>query len=171
LLAAAVVSNLSTYVLRSVTEIPKEVPPWGIDLVAGCAVICYVAVNSVRSEPWQHKTLHLVSACVALCGVTALILQGLTALASLIVHPEAHHLAFIRTLTLCAAALALAFSGARWRRLELTRLSFAILALLALKLVAEDLRHGHLGYTAASIGLVAMTLISVPRVGRIRPAT
>jgi hypothetical protein len=97
--------------------------------------------------------------------------HGLATLTSLVVHPATHHLAFIRTLTLCAVALALAFSGARWRRLELTRLGFAVLVLLALKLVAEDLRHGHLGYTAASICLVAITLIAVPRVGRIRPAT
>jgi predicted tellurium resistance membrane protein TerC len=97
--------------------------------------------------------------------------QEFTTLTSLIVHPAAHHLAFIRTLTLCAVALALAFSGAHWRRLELTRLGFAVLVLLAVKLVAEDLRHGHLGYTAASICLVAFTLIAVPRVGHTRPAT
>jgi hypothetical protein len=87
------------------------------------------------------------------------------------VHPALYQLAFIRTLTLCAVALALAYSGAQWRRLELTRLGFAALVLLALKLVAEDLRHGHLGYTAASLCLVAITLLAVSRVGRIRPAT
>jgi hypothetical protein len=171
LLIAAVGSGLSGYVVRVATGMPKEAPPWGIDLVSGCAVICYVAVNSHRGDLWQEKALHLVSACLAICSVTALMVHGLATLTSLVVHPATHHLAFIRTLTLCAVALALAFSGARWRRLELTRLGFAVLVLLALKLVAEDLRHGHLGYTAASICLVAITLIAVPRVGRIRPAT
>jgi hypothetical protein len=171
LLTAAVASGLSGYVLRVATEMPKEAPPWGIDLVSGCAVISYVIVNSYRGDPWQQKTLHLVSAFLAICGVTAMMVQGLTTLTSLIVHPALYQLAFIRTLTLCAVALALAYSGAQWRRLELTRLGFAVLVLLALKLVAEDLRHGHLGYTAGSLCLVAITLIAVSRVGRTRPAT
>ncbi|MGA8668553.1 MAG: hypothetical protein WB679_01675 [Terracidiphilus sp.] len=171
LLIAAAASGLSGYVARMATGLPNEAPPWSIDLVSGCAVICYVAVNSYRGDLWQVKALHLVSACLAICGVTALTIHGLATLTSLVVHPATHHLAFIRTLTLCAVALALAFSGARWRRLELTRLGFAVLVLLAVKLVAEDLRHGHLGYTAAAICLVAVTLIAVPRVGRIRPAT
>ena len=171
LLTAAVASGLSGYVLRVATEMPKEAPPWGIDLVSGCAVISYVIVRSYRGDSWQQKTLHLVSAFLAICGVTAMMVQGLTTLASLIVHPALYQLAFIRTLTLCAVALALAYSGAQWRRLELTRLGFAALVLLALKLVAEDLRHGHLGYTAGSLCLVAITLIAVSRVGRTRPAT
>ena len=171
LLIAAAASGLSGYVARMATGLPNEAPPWSIDLVSGSAVICYVAVNSYRGDLWQVKALHLVSACLAICGVSALTIHGLATLISLVVHPATHHLAFIRTLTLCAVALALAFSGARWRRLELTRLGFAVLVLLAVKLVAEDLRHGHLGYTAAAICLVAVTLIAVPRVGRIRPAT
>jgi hypothetical protein len=171
LLTAGVASGLPGYVLRMATEMPKEAPPWGIDLVSACAVICYVTVNSDRNQPWQPKTLHLVSACLVILGVTALLLQGLTTLASLFVNPAAHHLALVRTLALCAVALGLAFIGAHWRRLELTRLGFAVLVFLAIKLVAEDLRHGHLGYTAASICLVAITLIAVPRVGRIRPET
>jgi hypothetical protein len=171
LLTAGVASGFLGYILRVATEMPNEAPSWGIDLVSGCAVVCYVTVSSNRGDPWQQKTLHLVSACVAICGATALMVQGFTTLTSLIVHPAAHHLAFIRTLTLCAVALALAFGGAHWRRLELTRLGFAVLVLLAVKLVAEDLRHGHLGYTAASICLVAFTLIAIPRVGHTRPAT
>ncbi len=171
LLTAGVASGLPGYVLRVATEIPKEAPPWGIDLVSACAVICYVTVNSDRNQPWQPKTLHLVSACLGILGVTALLLQGLTVLASLFVNPAAHHLALVRTLALCAVALGLAFIGAHWRRLELTRLGFAVLVFLAIKLIAEDLRHGHLGYTAASICLVAITLIAVPRVGHIRQET
>jgi hypothetical protein len=78
-----------------------------------------------------------------------------------------HHLAFIRTLTICAAALALAFSGAHWRRVELTRIGYAALALVAAKLVFEDLRLGHLEFIAASIFLFAVTLIAVPRIARL----
>ncbi len=87
-------------------------------------------------------------------------------LASIRIQPGAHHLAFIRTLTLCTVALGMVFAGARWRRVELTRLGYATVVLVAIKLVAEDLRHGHLIYIAASISMVALTLIAAPRLAR-----
>jgi len=74
--------------------------------------------------------------------------------------------AFIRTLIICAMALGLAFAGSHWRRLELRRLAYAGLALVAAKLVYEDLRHGHMGFIAGSIFLFALTLIGVPRLTR-----
>ena len=55
--------------------------------------------------------------------------------------------------------------GARagvWRRAlapgELTRLGYAAMALVAVKLVTEDLRHGHLAYIAASMMCGRLTL-------------
>jgi hypothetical protein len=98
--------------------------------------------------------------------MAALAAQGMMSLVAWSTNPGPHHLAFIRTLTLCAAALALAFSGAHWRRMELTRIGYAALALVAAKLVFEDLRHGHLEFVAASIFLFAVTLIAVPRIAR-----
>jgi hypothetical protein len=103
---------------------------------------------------------------VAIGAAAALLVQGLMWLTALSVNPGAHHLAFIRTLTICMAALALAFSGAHWRRMELTRVGYATLVLVAAKLVFEDLRHGHLEFIAASIFLFAVTLIAVPRIAR-----
>ena len=38
--------------------------------------------------------------------------------------------------------------------------------LVAVKLIFEDLRQGHLGFVAASIFLFAITLIAVPRIAR-----
>jgi predicted tellurium resistance membrane protein TerC len=64
--------------------------------------------------------------------------------------------------------LALAFSGSHWRRVELTRIGYAVLALVAVKLLLEDLRHGHMEYIAASIFLFAVTLIVVPRIARMK---
>ena len=104
---------------------------------------------------------------MAIAAAAALLVQGLMALIALGVNPGAHHLAFIRTLTICTAALGLAFAGAHWRRMELTRIGYATLALVAAKLVFEDLRHGHLEFIAASIFLFAITLIAVPRISRI----
>jgi hypothetical protein len=50
--------------------------------------------------------------------------------------------------------------------MELTRIGYATLALVAAKLVFEDLRQGHLEFVAASIFLFAVTLIAVPRIAR-----
>ena len=166
LLAAAAASGLPDYVFRAVAGALPGSPVPGVCLVAASAILCYAVGKPHQGETWQRQILHLVSASVALGAVAALLVVGLMALAAFWVHPGAQHLAFIRTLTLCAAALALAFSGAQWCRIELTRIGYATLALVAVKLVFEDLRHGHLEYIAASIFLVALTLIAVPRLTR-----
>jgi hypothetical protein len=120
----------------------------------------------VVGEPWKSQVLHLAVAALAVGSAAALLVQGMVALTALKVIPGAHHVAFIRTLVLCSAALTLVFGGARWQRRELTRIGYATLVLVAVKLVAEDLRHGHLAYIAGSIFLFALTLIAAPRVAR-----
>jgi hypothetical protein len=81
------------------------------------------------------------------------------------------HVAFIRTLAVCAIALAMAFGGSRWGRLEMTRLAYGALAFVAAKLIFEDLRHGRMEFIAGSIVLFALTLIAVPRLVRMTPKT
>jgi hypothetical protein len=171
LVAAAAASGLFSFFASALVGTPPGTPALGICVVTVCAILCYAAAMPRKGESWKPQTLHLAFAALAVGAAAALIVQGLVSLVALKIVPGAHHLAFIRTLTLCAAALALAFSGAHWRRLELTRLGYAVLALVAVKLVAEDLRHGHLGYIAASIFLVALTLIAAPRVARARQKT
>jgi hypothetical protein len=62
----------------------------------------------------------------------------------------------------------LAFAGSRWHRPEMRRIAYAALGFLAIKLLFEDLRHGHLEFIAASIFLFALALIGVPRLARVR---
>ncbi len=168
LVAATAGSGLFSFLISAWIGTPPGAPGTGIWLAAASAVLCYVASKHGKGEAWKAQTLHLAAAALAASAVAALLVEGLTGLAALRVQPGAHHLAFIRTLTLCTVALALAYGGAQWRRAELTRLSYAALALVALKLVTEDLRHGHLAYIAASIFLVALTLIAAPRVAKAR---
>jgi hypothetical protein len=97
--------------------------------------------------------------------------QGFLALAALAVNLEVHHIAFIRTLTLCAVSGAFAFGGAHWGRLEMKRVAYTILAFVAAKLLFEDLRHGRMEFIAGSIFLFALTLIAVPRLLRTRKNT
>ena len=168
LLAGAAESGLPSFLVSAFVGTPQGAPAAGVWLIACSAILCYAAAQPREGESWLAQTLHLGFAALAAAAVAALLVEGLTGLVALRIQPGAHHLAFIRTLTLCAAALALVFSGAHWRRVELTRLGYAAMALVAIKLVTEDLRHGHLAYIAASIFLVALTLIAAPRVVRTR---
>jgi hypothetical protein len=168
LLAASAASGLLNFVVNALVGTPGGAPAAGVWLIAACAVLCYVLAQPRQAERWIPQTLHLGFAALAAGAVAAFLVDGLVALTALRVMPGAHHLALIRTVTLCAAALVLVSGGARWRRRELTRLGYTALALVAVKLVAEDLRHGHLAYIAASIFLVAFTLIAAPRVARAR---
>ena len=168
LLVGAAESGLPGFLISSLAGTPQGAPSASIWLIAGSTILCYAAALPRTGESRLLQTLHLGFAALAAAAVTALLAQGITGLAALRIQPAAHHLAFIRTLTLCIVALALAFAGARLKRIELTRLGSAALALVAIKLVAEDLRHGHLAYIAASIFLVALTLIAAPRLARAR---
>jgi hypothetical protein len=166
LLAAAAAGGLFSYAFGALAGSLPTVPPLSVCLVSACAAVCYAACKSRKGEPLNEQIFHLVSASLAILAVAALLVHGLVGLTALRVNPEAHHLAFIRTLIICVAALALAYGGAHWRRMELTRLGYATLALAAAKLVFEDLRHGHLEFIAAAIFLFAITLIAVPRIAR-----
>jgi hypothetical protein len=168
LLMAAAASGLLVYLSQALAGTLPGVPGLGVCMASACAVLCYAAALPRAGEPWMPQALHLAVALLAACAAAALLIVGLAHLLALSVPLGAHHLAFIRTFTICAAAVALAFSGAHWRRIELTRIGYAALALIAVKLVLEDLRHGHLEYIAASIFLFAITLIAVPRVARAR---
>jgi len=164
--AAAVASGLLEYAARALALAFPAFPGWGVGVVSVCAVLCYADARPGANQLWQKQFLHIVTASLAVAATAALFVSVAVRLAALAVHPEAHHLAFIRTLILCALALALAYAGPRWRRMELTRIGYALLVLVAAKLLFEDLRVGHLGFIAASIFLFALTLIAVPRLAR-----
>ncbi|MGH9562986.1 MAG: hypothetical protein ACRD3S_16160, partial [Terracidiphilus sp.] len=168
LLAAAAGSGLLSFLASALVGTPNGGPSAPVWLIAVCALLCYVLVAPDREASRTQQILHLAFAALATCAVMALVINGLVALTALRVIPGAHHLALIRTIVLCAAAIALVSGGARYQQRELKGLGYAALALVAVKLVVEDLRHGHLAYIAASIFLVAFTLIAAPRAARVR---
>jgi hypothetical protein len=136
-------------------------------IVSASALLCYAIGKRGTQKNWRQQLLHLILAALAVFALAALLVHGLLQITACGVAPGAHHVAFIRTLILCAFALALAFTGSRWHRVELTRLAYATLGLVAAKLLFEDLRLGHLQLIAAAIFLFAITLIAVPRLARI----
>jgi len=167
LTGAAVASGLLDYCWRALALAVPPGPTWIVIVVAASAALCYALEQHDPDAPWNLQMLHVVAASLATCAAAALLVSGLLRLTALGVTLGSHHVAFIRTLIACLAALLLAFSGAHWRRMELTRIGYAALVLVAAKLVLEDLRHGHLAFSAASIFLYAVTLLSVPRLVRL----
>ena len=166
LVAAAAVSGLLEYALRALVGTLPGAPSWSVCFVTACAAVCYAAGRGGERELWMRRILPAVCASVAIGALAAMLVEGFVGLASISLNPGPQHIAFLRTLTLCAMSLALAFSGAHWRRRELTGMGYGLLALMAVKMIFEDLRHGHLEFIAASIFLFAVTLIAVHPVAR-----
>jgi hypothetical protein len=171
LLVAAVASGLMGYAFHAlIGTLPVSLTA-SVCLVAACAFVCSAVGKRGSPESWMQQSINLATAALAVFALAALLVEGLLRLVALHWPPEAPHIAFIRTLVLCALALALAKAGSRWRRVELTRIAYATLGLIAAKLLLEDLPLGHLEVIAASIFLFAITLIAVPRLARIEQKT
>lgn len=168
LLAATFASGLLLWEVHSLAgRFPTAPLPIHFD-VAAAAILCYVAVARAAGESRSQELLRLLSAGLSLSAAAALLVWGLVRV-SAGGSPAPERLALLRTLTGCALALLLAWSGARRERRELIRLAWVSLACLAGKLLFEDMRHGHLGFTAASIFLYAVTLLVLPRLVRSHP--
>ncbi len=166
LATAAIASGLFEYAFLALAGSQAAKPSWSLFLVSAAAVSCYAAVKERVGEDWHQQFLHFIPALLASCAVAALMAQGLLHLAALFITPDVFHVAFIRTVAICSLALALAFGGAHWHRLQMTRIAYAALACEAAKLLFEDLRHGRMEFIAASFFLFAITLIGVPRLAR-----
>lgn len=164
LLASAWASGLLAYIFQALAGTPPGVPSFSTCLTASCAALCYGLLSARPATMRQGRPFAFLFASIAAMAAAALLAQGSASLAAGAFQVGPHHRALIRSFILCVAALVLAFSGARWRRPELTHIGYAVVGLEAIKLVVEDLRHGHLAYVAASVCLFAFTLIAIPRV-------
>jgi hypothetical protein len=167
LAAATVALGLPVYAFSALVGSATARPSWSILLVLAAAASCYAAMKELPAESGRNQFLHFVPALILSCAIVALLVQGLLRLAAFFVTPDVFHVAFIRTVAICSAALALAFGGARWHRLQMTRIAYAALAFEAIKLLFEDLLDGRMEFIAASIFLFAITLIGVPRFARV----
>jgi hypothetical protein len=166
LTAATVASGLPGYAFSALAGSPTARPFWSILLVSAAAASCYAASKELPAESGRNQFLHFVPALIVSCATVALLVQGMLRIAAFFITLDVFHVAFIRTLAICFVALALAFGGARWHRLQMTRIAYAALAFEATKLLFEDLHHGRMEFIAGSIFLFAMTLIGIPRLAR-----
>ncbi len=170
--AAAFSSGLVAWIARAMTGALPSSPGWIVFLVSASSVICYLALprsNPESGDRWWTRLLRLLAAALAAAASASLLVWLLLRLTAVAVVPYASHIAVIRTLITCALALGLASSGALWQRIELAWLAWAALAFGASKLLFEDLRHGRLVFTAASLFLYAVTLLLIPRLTHPKP--
>jgi len=141
--------------------------PW----VAGAFAILSYGLTWVPSSTneiefglrWPQKMVRLALAALAAGTLLSLAMTaGMAALGTLI--PP--RMASLRTVVLCILALALGWSGARFRRVELSWLAYAAIALCTVKLLFEDLRAGSAGAIAFSLFCYGMCWLVVPRFAR-----
>ncbi len=164
--AAAFASGLLEYAGRALAGTFPAAPGGMVWIAAVSALLGYAVGGRFRGEHWNQRLLRLLSAILAVSAVATFLVSGLVWLAAVGMTPGESHVAVIRTLITCALALGLAFSGARWRRIELVWTAYGALALVTAKLLFEDLPHGQSGSIAISIFLYAVTLMVVPRLAR-----
>ena len=166
LIAAAYACGLLEYSAHALAGTFPTPPPVIAWIIAASAVLCYAAVGQLRSESWKQRLFQILSATLAVGAVATALVSALVALSANFITPGTSHVAVIRTLTACALALALAYFGPRWHRIELVWVTYATLVFVAAKLLLEDLSQGHPEFIAASIFLYAVTLILVPQLVR-----
>jgi len=165
-LVIASLNEMLNYAVQALAgEMPFR-PTLSVLVVSACAMLCYIAGKERVGEAWQQQVLHLVPALLGVFAAAALLAQGIVRLVALGMTADVFLVALIRSLTVCSIALALAWGGSRWERLEMSRIAYAALAFMGAKLLFEDLRLGHMQFISASLILFAMTLIGVPRLAR-----
>jgi hypothetical protein len=171
LLAAATVSGLLQYIAQTLAATLPGAPGWAMAAPALCAIACLIVLPAEEHLEWRRAAVRFSYALLATATITAAAARLMIYLLTFALPPAAHHLAFLRMAALCAVSAAFAFYGARTCRAELTRIGYTLLALAALKLLLEDVRHGNLAFIAAAIFLFALTLIAVPRIARLHSRT
>lgn len=166
LLAAVFASGLLQYAANAMMG-PFPAPPGRmVWVIAASAVLCYVIGRNAQGAQWKQKLFLTISATLAIGAVATVLMSAIVRLTAVVIIPGSSHVAVIRTLTACSLALALAFIGPRLNRIELVWIAYGTLALVAAKLLFEDLRQGRPEFIAASIFLYAVTLILVPQLVR-----
>jgi hypothetical protein len=170
LLTAAGSSGLFASIARSLMGTQIELPGRIVTITGAAAILSCASLPAEKLGLWWGQMLRLLFAALAVASFLSFLIPVLVHIASVAVAPAAEHIAVIRTVAICVVALSLAWCGSRWRRKELVWLTWLALALNGGKLLLEDLRHGHLGFTATSISLYALTLLLVPRLLRVRSA-
>jgi hypothetical protein len=163
LTAAAFASGLLSYASHALAGTFPQPPLQLAWIIAGTAILCYTIISQTQPGTWKQKLFQILAALLAVGAAATILISSLIWLTAHLITPGESHVAVIRTLAACALALALAYFGPRWQRTELLWITYGTLALVAAKLLIEDLSQGRPEFIAASIFFYAVTLILVPQ--------
>ena len=144
---------------------------WAIWSGAFTASLCYaIGTRHVAAvtPSWSSRALRVLVAGTAVCLVSGIAAGLLTSGYHAIFGAKATHAycATLRTLVLSAAALLLAWSSARWQRLEFARLVYPVMALGAYRMVGVDLQQDRTAALFLSLLLYGGALILLPKLLR-----
>jgi len=169
---ALLASGLLVYAGRALAGTFPPAPGALPSVTAAVALLCTAMVSRYPGEHSVERVLRLLPAILGVYATAGLAVAGLAWLTARGGAPTLPSLALIRTIVTCAAALLLAFVGARRKRLELVWMAYAAAVLSFLKLAMEDLRFGNTQTLAVSLFIYGAVLILIPRLVRAgsRPA-
>ena len=163
LVAATAVSSLPGYAMSAMAGSVPAAPDWGVWVVAVAAGMSYVVGAGQAEERITRRVLWVVPALLVGFAVAAFAVSAIVGLAGGSAGLVASKLSVVRTIVGCAVALALAFAGARWKRVELGWVAYAAVGFGTLKLLFEDLRFGNAASLVVSLLFYGGVLILLPR--------
>jgi hypothetical protein len=168
LTAATAVSTLPAYAADALAGNVPGIPDWRFWIVALTAALCYRVGASTEQDQNRRRLLWVIPA--ALVGFTgaAIAIAAIVGFASRHLELAASSLSVIRTVVICAVALALGLLGSFQKRIELVWLAYATVGLGTLKLLLEDLRFGNAASLVVSLLFYGLILILLPRVTKRR---
>ena len=172
LAAATVVSALPMYAGNALAGTLPKAPAWGVWIVLFSAVLCYAIGAREPENQSSRRLLWVVPAILVAFTAAALAVVAVVWLAAGLLEVAAPHVSVVRTIVNCLLALALAFLGSRWKRLELGWIAYAAVAFGTLKLLFEDLRFGNAASLVVSLlfyGLILIVLPPLMRRGQTQP--
>ena len=163
LAAATAVSSVPGYVIGAMAGSVPGAPGWNLWVVAVAAGVSYVVGARHAEERIRRRVLWVVPALLAGFAVAGVAVSAIVGLAGGSAGVVASRLSVVRTIVDCAMAVALAFAGARWKRVELGWVAYAAVGFGTLKLLFEDLRFGNAASLVVSLLFYGGVLILLPR--------
>ena len=168
LLAASLLAKLPQYLFGALCGAMPDRASFSFLAVLVCSALIELAVRDRIRSNWKQGILRFVPLAVAASTLCAAIVHGVVFISSTS-QISAHHLALLRTAAISGVTLCAAIAGAGANHGLEKRLAYGSLVFLAAKLLFEDLRTGHMEFAAASVFILALTLMAVPRIlGRVR---
>jgi len=163
LAAATVASPVAAYVVSTLAGAVPRAPLWSLFVVAATAAACYLVGAQRAEEQTKRRVLWVVPALLAGFAVAALAVSAIVGVTGGSSGLVASRLSVVRTIVGCAVALALAYAGTRWKRVELGWVAYAAVGFGTLKLLLEDLRFGNAASLVVSLLFYGGVLILLAR--------